>query len=213
MAIEIRRLCTAQDKQAMLRQRRAIFVNELGYADRHADPADPLDNHAHLFGAFDGPRMVASVRVNYGADVAGGGFGDYADHLAMHRFGHYFPDRLGMVTRLMIDPPYRAGTLMARIGVAIYEHTRSARPGTAFCLIDCVPPLKEFFVRLGYRQLGAPFKHPTAPPVLPMGFAVYDQAHFQHVRSPLARVCPRHDTQDVDWFVREFAAELRTFAR
>jgi hypothetical protein len=152
------------------------------------------------------------VRVNHGSSGAGSGFGEYAALLQMHRFGAYFPNRLGMVTRLLIDRPYRAGTVMARLALAVYEHTRKTQPDIAFCLIDCVPALRGVFLRLGYRQFGPAFGHPTAKLVLPMVFAVYDKHHFQRVRSPLASVCPHHDTLTADWLAHTFAAEFTAHA-
>ena len=199
------------------RQRYATYVEAMGCSDRHADPGraaivEPLDDFGHIFGAFVEARLVASVRVNYGFAAVDGGFGEYAQLQAMHRFAPYFPYRVSMVTRLVIDPCHRSGTLLARLGVALYVYTRDTRPDTAFCLIDCVPRLKAMFLRLGYRQIGAPFDHPTVGPVLPMAFAVYDQEHFRRVRSPLAAVCPRHEKLEADWFESRFCNELRTYS-
>lgn len=165
-----------------------------------------------LLGAFDGVHLAGSVRINYGSTSFDGGFGEYNALWGLQRFGHYFPDRLFMVTRLMIAGPYRCGTVLARFSIALYQHMRSTRPGSAFCLIDCAPEMKDFFLRLGSRQIGAQFTHPTAGPALPMAFGLYDLAHFRHVRSPVANVCPRHDAQDVDWFEHTFANELQAYA-
>ena len=206
MAIDIRPLVTADERAAVHRQRYAIYVEELGYPQRHADAqqrtvAEPLDDTGVVFGAFDGPQLVASVRVNYED------FGEYEALYGLQRFGPYFPGGLSVVTKLMIEPAWRAGTLMARLGLALYVHTRDHRPQTMFCVIDCVPALRNFFLRLGYRQIGPPIAHPAAGTVLPMAFAVYDQAHFRKVRSPLAAVCPRHDGDVAEWFAAKFAPE------
>lgn len=174
---------------------------------RHADTqqrtvAEPLDATGLLFGAFSDAQLVASVRVHYRD------FGDYEAMYDLRRFGPYFPDGLSVVTKLMIDPDWRAGSLLARLGLALYVHTRDHCPQTKFCIIDCVPRLKPYFERLGYRQIGPAIAHPAAGAVIPMAFAVYDLAHFRRVRSPLASVCPSHDAESTAWFEDRFANEL-----
>lgn len=203
MKIEIRLATSADDLAAVQRQRHAIHVQELGYPPSRADP---LDGSGRIFCAFDGAELVASVRVNYDH------FGDYEALYPMRRFGTHFPAGMSVVTKLMIAPAWRAGTLMARLGLTLYVHTRDHRPQTQFCLIDCVPPLKRFFLRLGYRQIGPAIAHPAAGPVLPMAFAVYDREHFDRVGSPLAAVCPHHDSTTAAWFADTFATELEAYA-
>lgn len=206
----IRPVANAAERLAVQRQRHAIYVEELGYAQKHADPsartvAEPMDAAGVIFGAFEGTQLVGSVRVNYG-DVPDA-FGEYEALYGLRRFGPWFPQGISIVTKLMIEPAYRAGTLMARFGVALYEHTRRTRPQTMFCVIDCVPALAGFFLRLGYRPIGPAFMHPAAGTVLPMAFAVYDRRHFEQVRSPLAAVCPTHDGPSSAWLARLLADE------
>lgn len=214
MTAEIRLATTPAEMLAVQRQRYAIYVRELGYRQRHADPttetiAEPMDATGCIIGAFCGNSVVASVRVNYGD---GSALAEYADLYGLHRFEPYSPAHLSIVTKLMIDPGYRAGTLMARFSVALYEYTARHKPGVLFCVIDCAPALRDFFLRIGYRQIGPAFQHPEADTVVPMAFAVYDLEHFKRIRSPLARVCPHHDALSVAWFRRTFAMELSRYA-
>lgn len=214
MAIDIRVVASPQEISAIERQRYAIYVEELGYPQGHAchgsrTVREPMDACGVLFGAFEKGRLVASVRVNYGSPRAGNGddpaLGDFTALYGLRRFGPWYPAGISVVTKLMIEPEYRAGTLMARLGVALYVHTRDTRPSTRFCVIDCVPALRDYFQRLGYRQIGPQFRHPAAGMVVPMAFPVYDRRHFESVRSPLARVCPRHDEATAAWFRDTFA--------
>jgi hypothetical protein len=207
MSIEIRPVTRPDELAAVHRQRYQIYVEELGYPQHHADHAartvaEPLDGTGVVFGAFSRSQLVGSVRVNYEV------FGEYQYLYDLQRFGPFLPDGLSVVTKLMIEPAWRAGTLMARMGVALYVYTRDHRPQTRFCVIDCVPRLKPFFLRLGYRQIGPPITHPAAGTVLPMAFAVYDIAHFKQVGSPLASVCPRHECESSEWFKRMFCEFL-----
>ena len=209
MSLDIRTVHAADEVAAIQRQRYAIYVEELGYPQRHADPAtrrvaEPLDDSGVLFGAFEDERLVGSVRVNYGGDApdqgGDGGLREYTALYGLQRFERWFPGGISVVTKLMIEPSHRAGTLLARFGQALYVHTRDTRPQTMFCVIDCVPALRSFFLRLGYRQIGPWLRHPAAGWVVPMAFPVYDLEHFRSVRSPLAAVCPRHDEASAAWF-------------
>ncbi len=206
--MQIRLIATAAEHRAVLRQRHEVFVREMGYGTRHADPHDPLDDEGFILGAFDGDRLVGSARLNYGTHRPDCGFGEYAALRDLSRFGHYCPDRLFMVTRTIIEPTYRNGTLMGRFALAFYRHMREYRPECAFCLIDCVPAMKPLFARLGARQTGPAFEHPTAGAAVPMAYVLYDKKHFERVRSPVAAECPWHDAEVVDWFESTFASEL-----
>ncbi len=212
MNLTIRPVTADEEMQAVLRLRRQIYGDELGYRlllePDGSLPPEPLDANGTVFGAFEGARLVGAVRVNYGdAARADGGFGFYASFYGMHRFGREHPEGISIVTRLMALPAWRNGRTMAQFGVALYEHTRDHRPQVRYCLIDCVPPLKSLFEAIGYRQTGPALQHPVAGTVLPMGFAVYHRHHFERVGSPLAAVCPRHDAESAEWFDATFAVE------
>ena len=216
MAIDIRVVTAPHEIRAIQRQRFEIYSEELGYPQRHAchqsrTVAEPMDAIGVLFGAFEHGRLVASVRVNYGSAMAGSSddpaLGEFTALYGLRRFGRWFPGGISVVTKLMIEPEYRAGTLMARLGLALYIHTRETRPATMFCVIDCVPALRGYFQRLGYRQIGPWFQHPAAGLVVPMAFPVYDRNHFETVRSPLAKACPRHDETSAAWFRSTFVQE------
>jgi hypothetical protein len=217
VAIDIRVVTAPHEVHAIQRQRYEIYVEQLGYRQAHAcavtrTVAEPTDASAVLFGAFDRDRLVASVRVTYGepgrrsrSDASGEHLlAEYTDLYGLRRFGRWYPAGISVVTKLMIDPEHRAGTLMARLGLALYVHTRDTRPTTMFCVIDCVPRLRSYFERLGYRPVGPSLDHPAAGLVVPMAFPVYDRKHFASVRSPLARVCPRHDEATAAWFRETF---------
>jgi hypothetical protein len=217
MSIDIRLINGPDELQAVLQLRRRIYGEELGYDLPLAPAGQPLAGEAldltgHLFGAFEGTRLVGAVRVNYASvdpGRAGDGFGTYADFYGMRRFGPAYPQGISIVTRLMAEPEHRSGQTMARFGVALYEHTRDTQPQVDFCIIDCVPALKPLFLRIGYRQIGPVLQHPVAGPVLPLAFAVYHREHFARVGSPLAAVCPRHDRATAEWFDAKFAGEVQ----
>ena len=215
MAVEIRPLANADELRAVQQQRYVVYVEELGYAnpqvDPHANPwcnpnnrvvVDALDTTAQILGAFDGDELVGSVRINHGQ------FGEYANLECVRRFEPYFPDRMMLITKLVIAPAYRAGTLMGRFGMALYEHTRDTHPQTLFGVISCVPAHVGFFQRFGYRQIGAAFRHSAAGLTVPMAVALYDKMHFRRVGCRVHKVCPHHESTSSEWFARTFADEF-----
>lgn len=211
MAIEIRPLRCADELHAVQRQRYEIYIEELGYANPHAEPgtrvvADALDERGQILGAFDGGVLAGSVRMNYGE------FGEHAELKCVRRFGPYFPDRMMLITKLVIDPAYRAGTLMGRFGLAIYAHAHITHPQTMFGVISCVPSHKHFYQRFGFKQIGATFRHSASGLNVPMAAAIYDKHHFERVGCPITKTCPRHDAESSEWFARTFAAEFEAEA-
>ena len=205
MAIEIRRVTSADEISAVQRQRYAIYIEELGYANPNAangerTVADALDETGHILGAFDGGTLAGSVRINYGE------FGEYAALGCVRQFGPYFPGRMKLITKLVIAPEYRAGTLMGRMGTAIYLHTIRTHPQTLFGLVACVPAHLGFFQRFGFREIGAGFAHSAAGFSHPLVAAMYDQHHFRRIGCPLVKLCPYHDAASSDWFSRTFPA-------
>lgn len=211
MAVEIRRVTSSEEMFAVRRQRYAAYVGELKYPDPHADHAartivEPLDNSGITVGAFLGTRLIGSVRINYRD------FGEHGSLPCVRRFEPYLPDRLTLITKLVIDQPFRSGTLMARLGVELYRHTISAHPQTMFGVISCVPRLQGFFHRFGYRRIGPTFTHSHAGTSVPMAFAMYDQEYLRQAGSAVARLCPRHDTESSEWFAKTFAHEFERTA-
>ena len=209
MAIEIRPVVLADELRAVQRQRYEIYVEELGFANPQAEPgvrivADALDDTGQILGAFDGAVLAGSVRVNYGD------FGEYAELDCVRRFGPYFPGRMMLITKLVIEPAHRAGTLMGRFGMALYLHTLDSHPQTMFGVMSCLPSNAGYFRRLGYRQIGAPFRHAAAGVTLPMAAAIYDKEHFRRIGCPLVKACPRHDEESSGWFARTFASEFES---
>ncbi len=211
MSLSLRLVPHGPDRAAIYRQRYGVYVEELKYRQPHADPAtgavvEPLDRTGSVFGLYDEGKLVGSVRVNYGDDAADPrvALGEYVD---LYGLGGLAPDllrRVCIVTKMALDRAYRSGTHMVEVSTGLYTHTRDHRPLARWCFIDCVPPLEAYFEAIGYRRIGGPVWHPAVDHVVPMGFAIYDEAHFRLVGSPLQACCPRRDDESVSWFEQTF---------
>lgn len=211
MSLEIRLARTTADIEAAQRQRYDIFVRDMGYAapdehHRQERTVDPLDTTGDILVAYDGARLAGSVLINHG-DLGG-----YAQLACLRRFGRYFPDRLMLITKLVIAPAYRRSSLMTRMALALYVHCRDHHPGTLFGALACVDGHANYYERLGYRALGETLDHPAAGRVAMMAVALYDLKHFQRVCRPVARLCPRHDAESSEWFARTFESSTQATA-
>jgi Acetyltransferase (GNAT) domain len=209
VTVTIRRIVGDHELRSVLKQRFNVYHEELGYplpvgVTGDLEP-EALDSRGTIFGAFAEDTVIGSVRLNYGAaDDPDGGFGVYTRFYDLRHFHEHFPHNLVLVTRLVMAPTHRGGSMLQQFAIALYEHTRQEQPDVRFCIIDCIPKLQAMFERIGYRQIGPWLDHPMAGPVVQMAFAVYDLHHFQRVRSPLARVCPRHDPDSAAWLDTRF---------
>lgn len=211
MSIDIRIARTAAEIEAAQRQRYDIFVRDMGYAapaEHHqlARTVDLLDASGDILVAYDGHSLAGSVLINHGD------LGAYASLACLRKFGPYFPDRLMLITKLVIAPAYRSSSLMTRFALALYAHCRDQHPRTMFGVIACVENHAAYYERLGYRHLGECFHHAAAGRVAMMAVALYDLQHFQRVSPAVARLCPRHDTESSAWFARTFEPATQALA-
>lgn len=191
MAIEIRKVRTESEASAVFRFRYEVYVEELGRTQRYADHAartveEPLDTCANLFCAYDGSRLVGTVRTNYGWRSA---LEDYEVLYQMQRCGTAHPHSTSVTTKLVVAPDQRGSTLPYRLAAATYAAALS--DGVLFDFVDVYPARVPFFQRLGYRVHLPRAVHPEYGPVIVMRLGMRDAEHLAEVRSPFLRVLLR----------------------
>ncbi len=187
MAIRVREVKTEHEAQAVYRLRYDVYVEELQRAQRHADHAqrrieEPLDATGHLLAAYDGERVVGTLRINYAHDSE---LSEYAELYEMARVGAAHPAHTSIVTKLLVASPYRNTSLAYRLCMAIYR--RALADGILFDFIDVYPNRVAFFERLGYRVHIPQAIHPEYGAVVVMLLAMRDAEHLSKVRSPFLR--------------------------
>lgn len=212
MPITIRLVTESNELLAIHRQRYVVYVEELKYPQKFADHAartviEPLDATGHILGAFDDHgALLGSVRLNYGVESD---FGEYVELYGMKQFGPYFPARLVLTTKMILDPQHRGATLMLRLCQASFLHTKERFPETAFSLIDSKPPLDGYFRRLGFRPTGPMIQHPSAGSVVPMAFLFDDGEYLHQIGSPLKKFYSDvGETESVRWYQTAFGQHL-----
>lgn len=176
-------------REAIFRLRYAIYVEEMGrdqpgtcHSARQI--IDAQDQSGRLFAAFDGERLIGTVRNDYVRD------GDSDEYIALYGARAYVEQRgreqVSISGRLMVRPEYRAGRAAFALAAATYS--RALGDGIHHNLIDCNPPVEPFFRRLGYRVFRKPVMHPSYGPVAVLVLDLFDREHLARVRSPFLRI-------------------------
>jgi GNAT superfamily N-acetyltransferase len=191
MAIEIRKVRTESEASAIFRLRYEVYVEELGRSQRYADHAarsvaEPLDTGANLFCAYDGARLVGTVRTNYAWRSR---LEEYEALYQLERCGSAYPHGTSVTTKLVVAPDQRGSTLPYRLAAATYA--AALADGVSFDFVDVYPARVPFFQRLGYQVHLPRAVHPEYGPVIVMRLGMRDAQHLAEVRSPFLRVLLR----------------------
>jgi hypothetical protein len=186
MTIEIKLVTSDQERAEIYSFRYSIYIEEMGrlqyYADRENKRiCEPLDNNASLFAAYDNGEIVGTLRTNFSRDSD---LDYYPDFYEMNRVGQYYPQRTSIMTKLMIAPKYRKGTLAFRLASIAYANALKAR--IRYDFIDTKDRLVDFYTRLGYRfhKRG---NHPEYHSVTVMIADLEDINHFISIKSPIVK--------------------------
>lgn len=191
MPIEIRKVRTASEARAVFRLRYEVYVEELGRTQRHADHVartieEPLDACANVFCAYDGARVVGTVRSNYARCSP---LDEYEALYEMPRCGAAHPQRTSVTTKLVVARDQRRSSLAYRLAVATY--CTGLCDGVVFDFVDVYPARVPFFERLGYRIHLPQAVHPEYGTVIVMRLGMRDAQHLAAVKSPFLRVLAR----------------------
>jgi GNAT superfamily N-acetyltransferase len=182
--IEVIEASDEHDRRGALALRYAVYVEEMGRRQVHADHvrrevAEPEDASARLLVArrADG-AIVGTACVHLKADIPR----TLVDMYQLERFHPFHPAQASTTTKLIVDPRYRRTPLALRLAQACYDIGMEA--GVAFNFIDCNAHLRPFFQRLGFRQVFPDFEHADYGTVTPMVLALRDFTYLREIASP-----------------------------
>jgi predicted N-acetyltransferase YhbS len=188
MGLEVVIADNERQRRDAFRLRHRVFVEEMGYEIPGLDPerglVDPEDETAVILVAYDGPRAVGSLTIDWWADTDLRP--EVIQNLRLDAFGPGLPrDAVVIVRKLSVLGSSRArGVTDALVGQAI---RLLLRPGIHFAFIDCSPYLVRYYERLGFRQYAPHFGYDGILSV-PMCCVLTDRAHLSACRSPLLRL-------------------------
>lgn len=181
---EIRIVTSPDELEKVYRFRYKIYVEEMERPQADADHErkrikDKLDKGAYNIAAFKGGEIVGVVRVNFSrsSDIS-----YYADFYRMDTAGSDHPAATSIVTRLMIEPSLRSGTLATRLACHCYE--LALRKNCRWGYIDCNDHLVAFFSSLGFKTYLGKIEHQEYGLVTPMRLDCLNIEYLRSIRSP-----------------------------
>ncbi len=176
------------DLEKVFKFRYQIYIEEMHRLQKWADHSlkvirEPLDRTGIIVAAFQGDEVVATCRLNISRDTTF----DYAELYDFEQFEKLFPGRVSFITKLMIKPELRKGTLFIRFMKELFKILRTE--GVCVNVIDCNDHLVKPFAKLGFQQYQEKINHPEYGHVTPMVMYNRDEVYFETVRSPLSELC------------------------
>lgn len=206
MALTVRVVETAEDRDAVARLRYQVYVKQLGRqlpeADhKHRKLLEPLDELSTVYAAFVDDAVVASLRLTPMDRLPQGNPWHMLYHSA--RFPVAEPAQ-AMVSRMLIDPKHGRGDVVLALMTAAYDGFRGG--GGELVFLRCTGNLVPLYEVLGWRRIGPGFVDPEAGFRLPMVLIAGDWSHLETVKSPLLEVARKHAPNFAlpDWFDRAF---------
>jgi CRP-like cAMP-binding protein/predicted GNAT family N-acyltransferase len=192
--MEIRFADTQDEREAVLRLGYEIYVEGMGFDDG-ADHQRRVfgsteDRTARFLYAAEGGRMVGAMRLHWGADAP------FTDEMVatfgLSRFLEVVDRQyVFLVSRFMIVPDLRAGTLAALLINNAVEFGLQHQGELAFC--DCQPHLMPLYTSAGFRTYTGPVNHPAVGILVPLVLVSGDIAHAQRIGSPFLELFKRYE--------------------
>jgi GNAT superfamily N-acetyltransferase len=189
-SLDVRFASSPSEREAVFRLRYDVYVEELrmfgGVADHESrrleDEHDPQSRL--LLARVDG-EPVGTMRLTWGGDAPFPA--EFRETYAPELFAHAArPDQVIFVTRFMVRPDQRGGTIPFRLIEAAMRF--GLEHGVEVGLCDCQPHLLHTYFRLGFRSYHRTYNDPQMALMVPLALVIRDVEHLQGMRSPL-RAC------------------------
>ena len=186
----IRPAASEADYNALYQLRYRVYVEELGFRQRYANPRsrtvrDPFDATAITLVADVDGEIIGTVRTNIASDCD---LGPYAMLHRLDELDNVRPEQISVTSKLIVAEQYRNRRVMLRLAHALFGI--GVARGVAVDFIDCERRLMPMYFRLGYRQTtDEPFEHPELGPRHPMRLFT-DRNYLIQVRSPFVGSLP-----------------------
>lgn len=211
--IEVGEVRDDDERRAVYALRFAVYVEEMGRRQAHANHAlrlveEPEDENARLLVArTDDGEVVGTARVHLKSEIPS----SLESLYQLHHFIPFHPTQTSTTTKLMVAPAYRRTPLALRLAQACYD--LGMAEGVSFNFIDCNAPVRSFFLRLGFRQLFEDFVHPDYGTVSPLVLALHDVAYMRRIGSPFTLPDITGDHPSVEFFARMLDHSSHSIAR
>jgi predicted GNAT family N-acyltransferase len=208
MEIQVRAVDSPEELAAVARLRYAVYVHEMGRRPAGCDDeseqlSDNEDGFSQVLAAYDGERLVGTVRLTPVDRLAEG-----SDWRSVYSTQDFPVDesRQRVISRLIVLGEYGGRMVAPKLLMAAYDSLRAGGGELAF--LHCPPHLVALYEVMGFRRYREGFSHPEAGFRLPMVLIAGDWAHFEAVKSPLLPQVQQHppNVSLGDWFERAYSA-------
>lgn len=181
--MQVREATTAPEREAVYRLRYEVYVGEMDRPQQYADHerkriVEPLDDTGVVLYASVGDRAVGTVRCNYTRD---GDLGEYEQFYRMSKIGSH-PIDTSITTKFMVHPRHRGGRAALALVTGIYSHALFR--GIRYNVMDCNPPLVNFFESFGFKIFLPQLRHEEYGSVVGMVLDLHDVEHLRAIKSP-----------------------------
>ena len=188
----IRLARTQAEREAVFRLRYEVYAEELQRTQLYVDHErqsieEPLDRDGNLFVAYEGSRVIGTVRTNI---VRNQSLADYCALYQMERCGKGHSLLSSVTTKMIVACAHRSHTLGYQLAMAGYEQL--LRDGIEHDFIDVYPARMSFVTRLGYQVHIPQVQHPEYGEVIVMRLALRDVPHLRSVGSPFVTCLEQH---------------------
>lgn len=201
-AVEINVAQSPEEREKIFRFRYKI---EKG-ADKEGSIQDGLDDTAILIFAESNNEIVATFRINHGADLT---FTDeQKNNYGLDSFKDFRSQDFGFTSKLVLDPRWRNTTLLGKILNAAYRLLRQKK--IMFDFSDCAPALVQFYEHLGYRRYKNNFSKTEEGYRVPLVLLTEDIKHLQNIKSPFIPIAEKYENSEItrEWFSNTFPAYI-----
>lgn len=188
---------TADEREAVYRQRYAVYIDELHLCESVADHnrkilTDAYDATGRLLYARIGDDIVGSMRVHLGSD---GAFPEpFEVQYDLQRFAATVSyAQMSVITRLMITKAYRHSPVSFGLMHAVAEFGLRL-PTLQLCFLSCAPHLINLYLRLGFRTYTRSSSDPEFGFFVPMVLVVRDLNYLARIASPFLSLIAQYVT-------------------
>jgi predicted GNAT family N-acyltransferase len=204
--MDIRVATTPEDRNKIFRLRYDVLVDELGWTIKEADHearlfTDSLDEHCILAGVFKGDEALGTLRINLARE---GGLGAYEELYSISTDEDYYPDRTGIITKLVVARAHRGSLAVPRL--LLWAYGLGLQSGIARVYLDCSLDLIPFYEKLGFVSYTDDVETEEYGVITPMRLDLNDIDYLERIRSPFCRALTQYQQGHIDAYLESCGA-------
>ncbi len=143
---------------------------------------DPLQESAKIVGAFDGSKLVGTIRANYMRETS---VGYYEELFALPELGMDYWEDTAIITRFMALNQFRSSTIFVRLAANMFRVL--VEDGIRWVVGDCNDSVLNLYLRLGFEIHKEKVLHPDYGYVTVLKIDTHDPRRRHPKKSLLTR--------------------------